>query len=178
MLPRFLLAADDALLDPARLVRGNKGHVHLYLGEQPLPAHFPEAVIIGRSHPHRPAVHGRRDEEVPGAAGLVPGRGDVDGMADHVVQGEGDQLGGPSKEGTDGLLALVDPEVAAPIPDGIVREERGEAIGVLLGVTKPSVAYLEPPNVFNVLKPLDAFLKSGHHALLITSPTTMRKKLT
>jgi hypothetical protein len=44
---------------------------------------------------------------------------------------------------------------------------RGEAIGVIIvGVTKLSVSYLEPPNVFNVLKPLDAFLKSGHYALL------------
>jgi hypothetical protein len=82
------------------------------------------------------------------------------------VQGEGDLLGGPGEEGPDGLLALVDPEGAAPIPYGIVREARGDAIGVILGVTKLSVSYLEPPNVFNVLKPLDAFLKSGHNALL------------
>ena len=89
-------------------------------------------------------------------------------MADHVVQGEGDLYGNPGKEGTDGLLAVVDPKVAAPIPDGIVCEERGEAIGVIIvGVTQLSVAYLEPPNVFKVLKPLDAFLQSGHHALLI-----------
>src|SRR5687768_10499648 len=99
MLPRCLLAADDALLYPARLVRGDKGHVHLYLGEQSLPAHFPEAVVIGRSHPHCPAVYSRWDEEIPGAAGLVTGRGDVDSMADHVVQGEGDLLGGPGEEG-------------------------------------------------------------------------------
>ena len=50
---------------------------------------------------------------------------------------------------------MVDPEGAAPIPHGIVREARGEAIGVILGVSEPSVAYLEPPNVFNVLKPLE-----------------------
>jgi hypothetical protein len=76
-------------------------------------------------------------------------------------------LGDPGKEGTDGLLAVVDPKVAASIPYSIVREERGEAIGVVIvGVTQPSVSYLEPPNVFNVLKPLDAFLKSGHNALL------------
>jgi hypothetical protein len=54
-------------------------------------------------------------------------------MADHVVQGEGDLFGDPRKEGTNGLLALVDPKVAAPIPDGVVCEERGEAIGVILG---------------------------------------------
>jgi hypothetical protein len=87
-------------------------------------------------------------------------------MADHVVQGEGDLLRDPGKEGTDGLRAVVDPEVAAPIPYGIVREERGEAIGVIVGVTQPSVSYLELPHAFNVLKPLDAFLQSGHHALL------------
>src|SRR4029434_9327993 len=153
-------------LDPTRSVRSYKGHVDLHLGAQPLPAHFPVAVVIGRRHPHRPAVHGRRDEEVPGAAGLAPGRGDVDDMADHVVQGEGNLLGDPGEEGSDGLLAMVDPEGAAPIPYGIVREARGEAVGVILGVSEPSVADLEPPNVFNVLKPLDAFLKSRHNALL------------
>jgi hypothetical protein len=42
-------------------------------------------------------------------------------MADHVVQGEGDLFGDPGEEGPDGLLALVDPEGAAPIPYGIVR---------------------------------------------------------